>query len=301
MEWKDEIEEFKEYLKLQRGLSENSISAYVKDLQKVIDFLEKNNNPITPDKVTIRDLRAAMEVQAQAGISPRTQARIISGIKSFFKYLMIEEKIERDPTLQLQAPKIGRKLPEVLSSEEINEIIDSIDVNKTEGQRNRAIVLMLYSCGLRVSELVELRISQLVFDEGYIRVLGKGDKERLVPIGKRAIEETKKYLEIRSNMHNIHSKDADIVFLNRLGSKLSRVMVFNIIKMAADEAGILKTVSPHTFRHSFASHLINAGADLRSVQEMLGHESIVTTEIYTHLNTSHLKETIFKHPGNKDF
>lgn len=300
MNWNDEIENFKEYLKLQRGLSENSIKAYMNDLDKLTKSLELNGRDIVPEDVTLQDLRNAVADLAKNGMGSRTQARIISGIKSFFKYLMIEEKIEKDPTELLESPKVGRKLPDVLSLGEIERILLQIDVDTQEGLRNRAIIATLYSSGLRVSELVNLKISNLAFDSNYIKVEGKGSKERLVPISKEAMRDIKGYIDTKRNAVDIKPEAQDIVFLNRMGGKLSRVMIFNIIKAAVADAGINKNVSPHTLRHSFATHLVNGGANLRAVQEMLGHESIVTTEIYTHVNTQYLKDAIARHPGNKN-
>ncbi len=298
MIWESEIEGFKGYLKVEKGLSDNSIHAYVTDLTKLVQFLkDKELDQNGPEGVTLNDLKEMMEWIAQKGISPRTQARIISGIKSFYKFLLIEEKIEKDPTALLESPKIGRKLPEILSVEEIDSIINAIDTRKPEGQRNKAILETLYSCGLRVSELIELKISNLFFESGFIKIEGKGNKERLVPISAKAIKEINLYLsEYRRNL-KIHHDSEDILFLNRRGKKLSRVMIFTIIKGLVAIIGMDKNVSPHTFRHSFATHLIDGGANLRAVQEMLGHESIITTEIYTHLDKEYLKNTMIQfHP-----
>ena len=233
----------------------------------------------------------------QHGISPRTQARTISGVKSFYKYLLIEEAVENDPTTLLESPRIGRKLPEILTDDEINNLIDAIDVTKAEGLRNRAILETLYSCGLRVSELVDLKVSNLHFEQEFLRIAGKGERERLVPISKRAIEDIKKYLVNSRKKLAIEKGFENVVFLNRRGKKLSRVMIFTIIKNLADKIKLEKNISPHTFRHSFASALVQGGADLRTVQEMLGHESILTTEIYAHLDKEYLKDTVNKfHP-----
>lgn len=292
MSWESEIKDFKNYLKLEKGLSDNSIYAYINDLYKLINFLEendKNNNPLT---TTLENLNEMIEWLNNQGISPRTQARIISGIKSFYKFLLIEEKIDKDPTALLESPKIGRKLPEFLTVEEIDMIINSVDLSKAEGQRNRAILETLYSCGLRVSELINLKISNLFFDAGFIKVEGKGSKERLVPISNRAINEIELYLNNHRKYLNIYPADEDVLFLNRRGKKLSRVMIFTIIKNISLELNINKNISPHTLRHSFATHLIEGGANLRAVQEMLGHESIITTEIYMHLDKEYLKDTI---------
>ncbi len=297
MIWESEIEEFRAYLKVEKGLSDNSIHAYVTDLTKLVNFLKEKNYKLGPEEVVLAHLKEMMEWVTQRGISPRTQARIISGIKSFYKFLLIEEKIDRDPTALLVSPKIGRKLPEILSVDEIDSIINSIDIKKPEGQRNKAILETLYSCGLRVSELIDLKISNLFFESGFVKIEGKGNKERLVPISTKAIKEINLYLsEYRRNL-NIHVDSEDVLFLNRRGKKLSRVMIFTIIKNLVSKLGLQKNVSPHTFRHSFATHLIDGGANLRAVQEMLGHESIITTEIYTHLDKEYLKNTMIQfHP-----
>ncbi len=292
MKWVECKKGYEEFLKLEKSLSQNSVSAYVNDINKLILFLEEEFKKVPPEKVRLMHLKKFVEWLNLKGVSPRTQARTISGIKSFFKYLLIEEKILNDPTTLLESPKVGRKLPDVLSMEEIDLLIDSVDVSKPEGQRNRAMLETLYSCGLRVSELVSLKISNLYFDQGFIKVEGKADKERLIPISKNAMEEINKYLEgYRKTLH-IGKDCTNILFLNRRGKNLSRVMVFTIIKGLAEKVGLGKKISPHTFRHSFATHLINGGADLRAVQEMLGHESILTTEIYTHIDKDFLKSTI---------
>lgn len=299
MTWETESESYKEYLKLERGLSDNSSQAYITDLDKLINYIKETNSKSEPENIDLNELRGFVQYLNRNKISPRTQARIVSGIKSFFKYLMIEEKIDKDPSAMLEAPKIGRKLPEFLSLEEVETIISLVDTSKPEGVRNRAILDTLYSCGLRVSEATDLKISNLSFADGYIKVEGKGSKERLVPISQRTIDEINEYLEIRKDLE-VDPKDCDILFINRLGTRLSRVMIFNIIKESVRRAGITKNVSPHTFRHSFATHLLQGGANLRAVQEMLGHESIATTEIYTHVDVQHLVEAIEKHPGNKE-
>lgn len=297
MNWEPEISAFKNYLKLERGLSDNSIHAYVTDLYKLVQYLKEQGDVLGPDKVTLQHLKDLIGSINERGISPRTQARIISGIKSFYKFLLIEDKIDRDPTALLEAPKVGRKLPEILSVEEIDSIINAIDIKKPEGQRNKAILETLYSCGLRVSELIDLKISNLFFESGFIKVEGKGSKERLVPISNKAIKEINLYLSEYRRILSIHPEHEDILFLNRRGKKLSRVMIFTIIKNTTREMNLGKNVSPHTFRHSFATHLIDGGANLRAVQEMLGHESIITTEIYTHLDKEYLKDTIIHyHP-----
>lgn len=292
MKWEDSIRGFESYLRLEKGLSQNSINAYINDITKLLEFLKINFKGLTPQKVKLNHLKSFVEWLNNKGVSPRTQARTISGIKSFYKYLLIEEKIISDPTSLLESPKIGRKLPDVLSIEEIDTLINAIDVEKPEGQRNKAILETLYSCGLRVSELVSLRMSNLFFNEGYVKIDGKAKKERLVPISNRAVIEINKYVEGYRNALKIVPNANDILFLNRRGQKLSRVMIFTIIKNLAEKLNLDKKISPHTFRHSFATHLIDGGADLRAVQEMLGHESILTTEIYTHLDREFLKDTI---------
>jgi integrase/recombinase XerD len=292
MKWAESKKGYENFLRLEKSLSQNSVSAYINDVNKLIFFLDQEYSKVTPEKVKLLHLKGFVEWLNKKGVSPRTQARTISGIKSFFKYLLIEEKIHNDPTSLLESPKIGRKLPDILSIEEIDLLIDSIDVSRSEGQRNKAMLETLYSCGIRVSELVNLKISNLSFDQGFIRIEGKGEKERLVPISKSAIDEITKYSEGYRKGLNISKDCANVLFLNRRGKKLSRVMIFTIIKGLSEKVGLGKKISPHTFRHSFATHLINGGADLRAVQEMLGHESILTTEIYTHLDKEYLKSTI---------
>jgi integrase/recombinase XerD len=297
MNWEQEVNGFRNYLKVEKGLSDNSIHAYITDLLKLVQFLKEKGYDINPEQVKLDHLKEMMKWINDKGISPRTQARIISGIKSFYKYLLIEEKVDKDPTALLETPKVGRKLPEILSVEEIDTIINAVDTKKPEGQRNKAILETLYSCGLRVSELIDLKISNLFFESGFVKIEGKGSKERLVPISTKAIKEINLYLsEYRRNLR-IHPDHEDILFLNRRGKKLSRVMIFTIIKNITRKLGLEKNISPHTFRHSFATHLIDGGANLRAVQEMLGHESIITTEIYTHLDKEYLKNTIIQyHP-----
>jgi len=297
MKWEESKKGFENYLTLEKSLSQNSIAAYINDINKLIEFLGKNFKRIGPERVRLNHLKKFVEWLNERGVSPRTQARTISGIKSFYKYLLIEGKIASDPTALLESPKIGRKLPDILTMEEIDKLIDAVDLEKAEGQRNKAMLETLYSCGLRVSELVNLKMTNLFFDQGFIKIEGKADKERLVPVSSRAIEEIEKYINgYRKNL-KIHKESENILFLNRRGKKLSRVMVFTIIKNLAEKISLDKRISPHTFRHSFATHLINGGADLRAVQEMLGHESILTTEIYTHLDRDYLKNTIHQfHP-----
>jgi integrase/recombinase XerD len=297
MKWEDSKKGYENYLKLEKSLSQNSIAAYINDINKLIDFLEKNFKKVAPDKVKLQHLKSFIEWLNERGVSPRTQARTISGIKSFYKYLLIEGKITSDPTALLESPKIGRKLPDILSMEEIDSLIEGIDLEKSEGQRNKAMLETLYSCGLRVSELVNLKITNLFFEQGFVKIEGKADKERLVPVSNRAITEINKYLTGYRKTLKINKDSENVLFLNRRGKKLSRVMIFTIIKNLADKVGLEKKISPHTFRHSFATHLINGGADLRAVQEMLGHESILTTEIYTHLDRDYLRSTIHQfHP-----
>nr|WP_321486323.1 site-specific tyrosine recombinase XerD [uncultured Draconibacterium sp.] len=297
MKWEECKKGYENYLRLEKSLSQNSIAAYINDINKLENFFEKSFKGVNPEKVTLSQLKSFVEWLNDKGVSPRTQARTISGIKSFYKYLLIEEKITSDPTALLESPKIGRKLPDILSMEEIDMLINAIDLKKSEGQRNKAMLETLYSCGLRVSELVNLKMTNLFFEQGFIKIEGKAGKERLVPVSGRAIEEINKYLgNYRKNLR-VNKDSENILFLNRRGRKLSRVMIFTIIKNLAAKVNLDKKISPHTFRHSFATHLINGGADLRAVQEMLGHESILTTEIYTHLDKDYLKSTIHQfHP-----
>ena len=291
--WKRYIKEFVSYLKIERGLAKNSIIAYQQDVLKLAEYSEEKK--INPTDVQYKDLKNFIAVLYDLGLGARSQARIISGIKQFYGYLLLENELKNDPSELLELPKIGRKLPEVMSIEEIDLLIATIDLSSNEGHKNKAILETLYSCGLRVSELVNLRFSDLYFEEGFIRVIGKGNKERLVPLGKTATKHLKIYInEIR--VHNkVNEESKDHVFLNKNGGKISRVMIFKIIKALTLKAGIKKNISPHTLRHSFATHLVEGGADLRAVQEMLGHQSITTTEIYTHLDRSYLKQTILDH------
>ena len=292
MNWESEIREYKNYLKLERGLSGNSIEAYLRDIAKLQQYCDNDSTSIGVEQVSTVDLTAFLVTLNQVGLSAHSQARIISGIKGFYKYLLSEKKITADPTTLIDAPKLGRKLPDTLDVIEIDQILEAIDHSKPEGARNRAIIEVLYSSGLRVSELINLRKSNLFLEAGFVRVIGKGNKERLVPIGREASKSLELYLEEIRPHQPIKPGEEDMVFLNRRGKRLTRVMIFTIIKNLTATAGIRKTVSPHTFRHSFATHLIEGGADLRAVQEMLGHESITTTEIYTHLDKSYLKQII---------
>lgn len=297
MKWEDSKKGFENFLRLEKSLSQNSIAAYVNDINKLMVFLDGSFKKLAPEKVKLNHLRSFVEHLNDRGVSPRTQARTISGIKSFFKYLLIEGKIQGDPTTLLESPKIGRKLPDVLTMEEIDTIIDAVDLEKPEGQRNKAMLETLYSCGLRVSELVNLKVTNLFFEQGFVKVEGKSEKERLVPVSEKAVVEINKYLGGYRKTLRISPESENVLFLNRRGKKLSRVMIFTIIKNLAQKVGMDKKISPHTFRHSFATHLISGGADLRAVQEMLGHESILTTEIYTHLDRDYLKSTISQfHP-----
>lgn len=284
-------------MQLERSLAGNSIEAYVRDVEKLTQYLVSGNEPVAPASVELSQLQGCVQWIASLGMSPASQARIISGIKAFYKYLLLEDMIKIDPTQLLEAPKTRRKLPDVLSFTEIEQVIGAIDLSKPEGPRNKAILETMYSCGLRVSEVTGLKISHLYADEGFIRVIGKGDKERLIPIGSAAL----KYIDIYRSQVRVHvpikKGQEDILFLNRRGSALTRVMIFLVIKDLVQKANIKKDVSPHTFRHSFATHLVEGGADLRAVQEMLGHESITTTEIYTHLDREFLRDTLHRfHP-----
>lgn len=297
MKWETIIKDFATFLQLEKSLSQNSVEAYKNDITKLKDFISFKNLNISPAEIDLSHLKEFIEWINQLEISARTQARVISGIKAFYKYLLMEDVIGNDPTALLEAPKIGRKLPDVLSVEEIDALLGAIDLSKPEGQRNKAMLETLYSCGLRVSELINLKISNLYSNLEFVKITGKGDKERLVPISLKAIKEINFYLLDRKKLLNIDKESENILFLNRRGRKLSRVMVFTIIKDLAKKIGLKKNIGPHTFRHSFASHLIDGGADLRAVQEMLGHESIMTTEIYTHLDKEYLRDTIIQfHP-----
>lgn len=291
---------FKAYLRLERSLSENSVEAYLRDITHLTEYLLLIQQPKSPGEIELKDLQGFVKWVGELGMTATSQARIISGIRGFYKYCLIEQICTIDPSVLLEAPKTKRSLPDTLSFDEIETMIAQIDLSSSEGGRNKAIVETMYSCGLRVSEVVNLKISGLYLDVGFIRVTGKGDKERLVPIGSDAIKFIGIYLEqIRVHVP-IHSGFEDIVFLNRRGKNLTRVMIFYIIKDLAKKAGITKTISPHTLRHSFATHLVEGGADLRAVQEMLGHESITTTEIYTHLDRDFLRDTLQRfHPGFK--
>jgi integrase/recombinase XerD len=297
--WEPYKKGFKAYLQLERSLAVNSIEAYLADIEKLTTFLLLKNIKKNPSELDLGDLQQFVKWIAELGMTQSSQARIISGLRTFYKYCLLEDISKTDPTALLEAPKLKRTLPDVLSFGEIENIIASIDLSSPEGTRNKAIVETMYSCGLRVSEVVNLKLSQLYLDVGFIRVIGKGDKERLVPIGSSAIKYITIYLATRKHVV-IQRGEEDILFLNRRGKRLTRVMIFLIIKDLVKKAGITKNISPHTFRHSFATHLVEGGADLRAVQEMLGHESITTTEIYTHLDREFLRKTLEQfHPGFK--
>lgn len=300
IDWNISIKGFKQYLLLERSLSSNSVQAYMQDIKKLEAFAKIQLEGKSPEQLKLDDFQEFLGHINELNLKEKSQARILSGVKAFYRFLLLEDLILSDPTELLEGPKLSRKLPDVLSFEEIQSIIDAIDLSKAEGMRNKAMVETLYSCGLRVSELITLQISNLHLDVDFIKVSGKGNKERLVPIGSDA----KKYIKIYMEEVRVHQKIdrefEDYLFLNRRGKGLSRVMVFTIIQQLSKVAGIKKKVSPHTFRHSFATHLVEGGADLRAVQEMLGHVSIITTEIYTHLDSSYLKDTILNfHPRNR--
>ncbi|PIQ22107.1 MAG: tyrosine recombinase XerD [Cytophagales bacterium CG18_big_fil_WC_8_21_14_2_50_42_9] len=292
MTWSVCIKQFEEYLQLEKSLSGNSVEAYLRDIRKLKQFLELKGNKATPQEVNSAQIQEFLAWVNELGMTPHSQARTLSGIRAFFKFLIMEDLLPADPTETIEAPKLDRKLPDTLSVEEIEALFSTIDVSTPEGTRNKAMLETLYSSGLRVSELVELKISNFYESMGFLKITGKGNKERLVPIGRDALKYIRIYLDgIRSHL-DIKKGNEDFVFLNRRGAKLTRVMIFTIIKELARKAGLNKQISPHTFRHSFATHLIEGGADLRAVQEMLGHESITTTEIYTHLDRDYLKQII---------
>lgn len=301
MLWQSYLKNFKSYLTLERSLSENSIEAYLRDVHKLWQYLEiAGENDINPETINDKHIFNFFTYMGELGLETTSQARILSGLKAFFKYLLLEDVIKTDPMDLMASPKIGRKLPPTLSFPEIEKILSIIDLSTPEGTRNRAILEVLYSSGLRVSELVEMQLTECFLDIGFIRIIGKGNKVRLVPIGRDAIHYLEIYLENIRKFQVIKEEAGNYVFLNRRGNKLTRVMIFLIIKDLVAQAGIHKNVSPHTFRHSFATHLIEGGADLRAVQEMLGHESITTTEIYTHLDREYLQQTIVDfHPRSK--
>jgi len=300
MSWKAYSKGFKAYMKLERSLSSNSIDAYQHDIAKLYQWISVHHPDTMPEDVTVDILSDFIQDINRMGMGDRSQARILSGLRAFYKYLLLEDIIDDDPTELLEGPKLSRKIPEVLNYEEISSILNAIDLSEDHGHRNRALLETLYACGLRVSELIGLKISNFYHEEGFVRVIGKNNKERIVPIGEEAIRQNLYYLNNQRCHLDVKKGHEDTLYLNRRGKGLSRVMVFYIIKQAAELAGIKKKVSPHTFRHSFATHLVEGGADLRAVQDMLGHESILTTEIYTHLDTNFLRETLLNfHPRSR--
>lgn len=300
MSWKGYLKGFESYLKLEKSLSPNTLEAYRHDVMLLESYFIDQNIQVKIDSIKADHLRSFIKHINKIGLTDTSQSRIISGLRAFFKYLILENYITNDPTVYIEMPKSARKLPDTLSFEEINQLWSGIDLSLPEGERNRAMLETLYACGLRVSELINLKLSNIYFDEQFVRVVGKGNKERLVPIGGHTLKNIKNYVDFQRKHLKIHPSSEDILFLNRRGKQLTRVMVFTIIKNLAIKTGINKCISPHTFRHSFATHLVENGADLRAVQEMLGHESITTTEIYTHLDRKYLRETILKyHPRGK--
>ena len=291
------INGFKSYLAIEKSLSPNSVEAYLRDVGHLVSFLKSKGFESGPQVISLDDLKNFLKYINKIGLNAKSQARIISGLKSFFKYLLLENIITKSPAELLESPRFARTLPDTLSLEEIDKIIAVIDLSKTEGHRNKAILETLYSCGLRVSELVNMQISNLYFKDGFIKITGKGDKERLVPIGREAIRFINYYMENYRSHHEIQKGEEDYVFLNNRGKRLTRNMIFIIVRGLSEKAGIRKKISPHTLRHSFATHMVERGADLRAVQEMLGHESIITTEIYTHLDRNYLRSNIIEfHP-----
>jgi len=301
MTWEIAIKNFRGYMMLERSFSIHTIDAYLRDVGKLQEYVHLREATLSPTEVHTPFLQAFFQWLYELELSARTQARIRSALRTFYRYLMLEDLINQDPTELLEAPRLSRKIPEVLSPESIQAILEAIDLSTDHGVRNRAMMETLYACGLRVSELTDLRLTNIFRDVGFIRVLGKGNKERIVPIGPEALKHIDLYIEgVRRRMRHIDPKDENVLFLNRRGRKLSRVSVFTAVKKAAARAGIEKNVSPHTFRHSFATHLVEGGADLKAVQDMLGHESIITTEIYTHLDAEYLRETILTyHPRHR--
>ncbi len=297
MMWHADINGFKAYLQLEKSLSSHSVEAYIHDIEKFTQYLSLQNQALPPEKIELSHFQGFIKWIVELGLSSKTQARIISGIKSFYNYLLLENRIKINPTKLLESPKTGRHLPDTLSIEEIDQLITAIDLSKPEGHRNKAMLETLYSSGLRVTELIQLKITNLKLADGYIQIIGKGNKERIVPIGKIAIKQIMLYKDEFRQLIRVKKGFEDILFLNRRGTGISRNMIFMIIKELAKTSGINKKIGPHTFRHSFATHLIEGGADLRAFQEMLGHESITTTEIYLHLNREHLRDAIMRyHP-----
>lgn len=298
MKWNAALKDYQDYLRIERGLSQNSISSYSRDIQKLMDWLESNEMGISPIHISEKNIQEFI-YQVAKEVSPRSQSRIISGLRGFFGYLIFEGYRKTNPLELMESPKMGKKLPQTLSEEEVDAIIEAIDLSHPQGTRNKAILETLYGCGLRVSELITLKISDLFFEEGFIKVTGKGDKQRFVPIAPTTI----KYISLYMHEVRVHRKNeqttTDTLFLNRRGKPLTRAMIFAMVKDLTEKAGIQKTVSPHTFRHSFATHLLKHGADLRSIQQMLGHESITTTEIYAHVDKSHLSKVMHQYHPRK--
>jgi integrase/recombinase XerD len=300
MDWKSTILGFKNYMILERSMSENSVEAYIRDISKLAEYISIKGSKLSPIEVTYPYLQEFIAYIHNLGLGDRTQARIISGVRAFYKYLLVENMMDDDPTGLIDGPKLARKIPDVLSIEEINQLFSVIDMSEPTGHRNRAMLETLYACGLRVTELVTLKLSNFYAEEEYVKVIGKGNKERIVPIAPDAIKQNNIYINNYRNKMDIKPGFEDFLYLNRRGRGLSRVMIFTIIKNLTALAGIKKKVSPHTFRHSFATHLVEGGADLRAVQDMLGHESIITTEIYTHIDREYLRDTIMRfHPRNR--
>ena len=300
MDWKSSIRGFKAYLQFERGLSPNSMESYIRDVHKLVEFLDIKEKSKSPLQIKREDIEEFLGYIHEVGLGARTQARMLSGIKAYYKYLLVEDLIDDDPTGLIEGPKLGRKIPEVLSIEEINAMLAAIDLSAPLGHRNRAMLETLYACGLRVSELISLKISDFYPEEEYIKVTGKGNKERIVPMGEEAIQQNLYYMNHYRTELNIKPGCEDYLYLNRRGKNLTRVMIFTIVKNLAEYIGLKKKVSPHTFRHSFATHLVEGGANLRAVQDMLGHESITTTEIYTHIDREYLRETLMRfHPRNR--
>ncbi|NJL75713.1 MAG: site-specific tyrosine recombinase XerD [Saprospiraceae bacterium] len=299
--WQKRLNDYRSYLKLERAFSDNTVEAYLRDVRKLIDFFKSQHITLAPHEVKKEHLEDFVKWAASSGIGANSQTRIISGVRAFFKFLLVDDAIGEDPTEFVKRPRMERKLPEVLAISEVQAMIDTVDLSSVHGLRNRAMLETLYACGLRVSELTTLKLSNMHLDTGFIKVIGKNNRERMVPIGEVASKHIKNYIEhVRKHLSKIQKQDEDILFLNHRGTQLTRVMVFKIVKEAAEKAAIPKNVSPHTFRHSFATHLVEGGADLRAVQDMLGHESIATTEVYTHLDKEYLKETILQfHPRSR--
>ena len=301
MDWTSGIKGYKRYLQLERSFSKNTLDAYLRDIDKLRFYAQSQDTPVSPLEVQLAHLESFVHYLNGLGLGAKSQARIISGVKGFYKFLLLEDELDRDPTELLEGPRLERKIPEVMSYNEVQRLIAAIDLSTPHGLRNRAMIETLYACGLRVSELIGLKLSNYYPDIGFLKIIGKNNKERIVPIGEDAIKHINIYLQhVRQQQENIHPDAENVMFLNRRGKGISRVMVFMVVKELAATAGIDKSISPHTFRHSFATHLVEGGADLRAIQDMLGHESITTTEIYTHLDTDYLKETIMSfHPRSR--